>query len=427
MSKQITIRVEAVGSGAVLCPRIVVPMNAMTKDVVFAIESKIGPATCFLPDASDPCSIGTKMDFMSETFFPIPANQTQVVSVYRICPECDAEVTTSISSGHLECLKYHFLHGQSVTEDLFEVAVEHGRLDCLTYLGGKICSLYEVVMLSEIAIEHNHVDCLKYVYEHGCSIDQWMVELAAELGHLECLTYISTIMKGGLGFDRDTLVAAIMHDHQLCLEFMVTHGAEIPDEVGIICLKKSLGCLKILYQHGFRSEFLHTHAARLGKVKALEFLHGIGCVWDQIATNNAAQYGHLDCLRYIHETGGDFTETTISLAAQYGHFECLVYLHENHCPSNRSLLRHVVRKGDMKMLEYLHQTGYPWDTVITAEAMEYGQLEVLRYLFKYGCPFNYISEQQLNRLPLAAAEYYRTVVLKKSKDPSTPTKRKKPM
>lgn len=425
MSKQITIQVEAVGSGAVLCPRIEFPMNTTMKDVVSAIESKIGPTTCFLPDVLDPCSIGTTMDFKSETFFPFRA---EVVSAYRICPACAAEVTTSISSGHLECLKYHLCHGQSVTEDLFDVAVEHGRLDLLEYLADQICSLSEVDGLCEIAIEHNHVDCLKFLYKHGCPIDPWMIELAVELGHFECLPYFVEIGEIGRSFDFDTFVAAIKRNRQKCLQFMVQHS-DIPDGLGYMCIHhNTLTCLGILYRGGYRNPDLDLHAARIGRLDFLEFLYENNHVWNLHAMDNAAKNGHLDCLRFLRENGADFTEDTITHAAKQGHFECLVFLHEHDCPWDQRPLWHAARKGDLHMVEYLVQNGCPQSKRTTQKAMEYGQLEALRYLFKHGCPFyDTIPKGILDGLPLATARYYRTVMIKKPETPSTPTKRKKPM
>ena len=69
-------------------------------------------------------------------------------------------------------------------------------------------------------------------------------------------------------------------------------------------------------------------------IECLQFLHEVGCPWNEQTCYHAAKHGQLDCLKYAHEHGCNWNEWTTYYACINQHQECLTYAMENGCKMN---------------------------------------------------------------------------------------------
>lgn len=161
---------------------------------------------------------------------------------------------------------------------------------------------------------------------------------------------------------------------------------------------------------------LMQYVAELGFFKAMVFLHGRGCPWDEEVCNIAAKRGmfvclkyaiengcpwnrrnvcyqaalsgHLNCLRYACEHGGECNEDTAAIAALNDTTDCLEYLYDHGCPWNERVCINAAWGGKLHNLKFAHENGCPWNETVITQALSCTQerYDCVRYALIHGCP-----------------------------------------
>jgi len=147
-----------------------------------------------------------------------------------------------------------------------------------------------------------------------------------------------------------------------------------------------------------------------GSLLCLQYLHDIGCPWNEDTCVNNAD--NLQCLQYLYNSGCPCDEKTSTAAAEFGNLEVLRYLYKNRIfrcgfdtcyyaalSGNLEVLKYVRKRGcywdedtcvaaaetgNLAMLKYAHENGCPWDDYTYMAAVDSGNLEVLEYLSENG-------------------------------------------
>eukprot|EP00051_Salpingoeca_urceolata_P023558 m.400314 g.400314 ORF g.400314 m.400314 type:complete len:132 (-) comp20114_c4_seq2:2675-3070(-) len=108
---------------------------------------------------------------------------------------------------------------------------------------------------------------------------------------------------------------------------------------------------------------LAAAAARSGSLDALRLLVTThGCEVDEETMASAAQAGSvhvsLECLQYLLEQKCPWDTRATFHAARLGHLPVLKFLHENGCPFDEDCIN-ASMNGDQAVLQYLTQIGCP--------------------------------------------------------------------
>ena len=149
----------------------------------------------------------------------------------------------------------------------------------------------------------------------------------------------------------------------------------------------SLGYYEEIPQEHYTMETMNI-AAKLGKVRAMAFLHERKCPWNECTPMRAAENGHLSCLQYAHSHGCPWNEYTPARAAGSGHLDCLQYAHENGCCCKHRISVWAAEGGHLDCLKYAHENGFPWQEETPFYAAENGHLDCLKYAHENGCPWD---------------------------------------
>lgn len=99
-----------------------------------------------------------------------------------------------------------------------------------------------------------------------------------------------------------------------------------------------LNSQQYLTDHTCQTHLNCSHAARVGHLICLRYLHRVKQQDITGLDTVAAFHGHLDCLKYVHESGVAWSVLTIGCAAMTGHSECLIYAHKNGCPVDITMM-----------------------------------------------------------------------------------------
>ena len=132
-------------------------------------------------------------------------------------------------------------------------------------------------------------------------------------------------------------------------------------------------------------------ASKAGSLQCLQYLHKLGCPWNEDTCEGASMNGHLHCLQYLFQQGCPWNESTPLACVAAGHTECLVFALKNNCPCDCAAAECAAKNGHLSALQafktYVCCTDYEWNGVM-AVAAESGQLHCLRYLHEEGCLMN---------------------------------------
>eukprot|EP01032_Pedospumella_encystans_P014474 gene14474-16617_t len=186
--------------------------------------------------------------------------------------------------GRVDYLSTLHRHGHTWNEKVCEKAAANGHLQCLKYLHEKGCpwnnSIYTTgqlhcveyaleqglqwnMYIAEMVAESGNLDVLQFLIEHNCPVDGTALALAAEKGRVDCLKYL-------------------LDDVHLPVNFAATEVA---------AMNCHLDCLQLLHQRTgttWMDALTMAVAARNGHVHIVQYLHEIGCPWDERAADSAA-------------------------------------------------------------------------------------------------------------------------------------------
>lgn len=330
-----TIRVETVGSGAVLIPYMQVNPETKWKDQIQEIESKIGPATLFLVQHGS-LEFGEKIKHNSTDHVPLGKN---LLNASLVCKECTTNASKACRLGHIPCLKYIEDHGQ---------LPNHLR----------------IYALHHVAAKHGHIEVLKYLPEssmYRSYITNNVVYASAEGGNLDCLKYCLQTCTTDLDFDY-LHVTAIQHGHLNLVEYL--------DKLGL----------------RYNPRFVST-AALNGHLNILKFLFNKGYTMCQTACRCAAKNGHLDCLVFLHEQNCPWTADTCYVAIESNHESCLRYALTNGC-STRAVCTNAATSNNLDYLKIAREYKCRWSVNVCAGFAAHGNLEALQYVMARGCKAN---------------------------------------
>jgi hypothetical protein len=153
--------------------------------------------------------------------------------------------TFSAADGAINCLKYSFESGETLTAEMFELAATYNSLECLIFL-----------------------------HDNDCSYDHDVCGFAAEAGSMDCLKYLC---ENNFPYDEETFAAAAI---------------------------STLECVKYLHSINCKwNEEASANAAEKGNFEILKFLHEHGCPWGEDTTYNATEQGSFSCLTYAVGNG----------------------------------------------------------------------------------------------------------------------------
>lgn len=182
-------------------------------------------------------------------------------------------------------------------------------------------------------------------------------------------------------------------------------------------------------------------AAAAGHLDIVNYLHRIGCPWDNSTATCAAGEGHVDVMDYVLEKRGKWTDQMFMLAAQKGHLNVLEYAYHNRgwslnrfdrsvysywglsdvdmisdnaikyghvhivewliSISNRKagglMMLRAIRHGNLKVLEFLRDAGVKLDESLWDYAVSYVQLQSIDWLYVNNCPGKHRLRERIDQ------------------------------
>jgi hypothetical protein len=181
----------------------------------------------------------------------------------------------------LTLLKYMYRIYNIIPEDIIEIVVRFGYLDCLKFLIKNFNRKYSIFFKNRIcsyASFNGHLECLKYLKENKFPITNETIYSAAKNGQLECLKYSLQFI------DDKTRIGNVACNNAV--------------------IKGYLDCLKLSCENGCPCDgYTFGIAAAYGHLECLKYLHSIKCPSLPTLCQNAAEGGHLECLKYLHNVG----------------------------------------------------------------------------------------------------------------------------
>lgn len=242
---------------------------------------------------------------------------------------------------------------------------EHGSYEEITEAYNKMPFQMDVAFLWSAA-KNGNIPALEFAHDHGASFDiQGIISLkytAAYNGHFECLQFLHQHTK-----------TELYPPSSISLAIMVTENHD-----------KAYEMLRWAYEIGKYplDEDICTCAASKGHLKALEYAHEHGAIWDDNTSSMAAMKGHVDCLQYVHQHGCKIPANILLKSASS--MECIEYV-----------------------IQYIDATWHP-DFIyqLIVQNQDHDILyEKIRYLHeRYDCPISY-RNIYLNDLSPKVREY----------------------
>lgn len=141
---------------------------------------------------------------------------------------------------------------------------------------------------------------------------------------------------------------------------------------------------------GFPGHQLFSHAAKLGNMDFVRFLHNAGCEMNKWACEAAARGCHLELLAWLRviECEGTRDASISYMGAGAGHLAVCQWARDNGCPWDTYAreARAAARGGHLHVLEWLGTHGCAWDSQVTWQAAKAGQLAAMQMAHSFGCP-----------------------------------------
>jgi hypothetical protein len=227
-------------------------------------------------------------------------------------------------------------------EDAAYAAARQGHVSCLGFLL-KICDDLREVDLVGSAARHGKLETVMFLVEAGFRMDSSSYIGAASSGNLDLLRYVLQGCQNPAMLERLMWPAMESGNHE---------------------------CVKLLYRKGYNQQSFtyDSHPALL-----------------------AIKYGMLESLRYVvprtpPPSRGLLRYGLDGADAVRGGLEMLQYVHGLGCKFDESVAAFAVREGNLGALQYLHSIGTPWSVMTLAVAVAAGSLQCLAYAHTHGCP-----------------------------------------
>nr|UMO79760.1 Ankyrin repeat domain containing protein [Pandoravirus aubagnensis] len=178
--------------------------------------------------------------------------------------------------------------------------------------------------------------------------------IAAEGGRLDLMQLLHA---KGHHPDAFALAAAVHHQHDDCMKWLIERGCAIEGEALLVaaCTGR-VDHMRDLRAHGCPwHPCAYLDAAAEGHVDCLVYMDANGCPRDDEAMLRAAAAGQVHVMRYLHESGLDWhPDTCTSALGGRLAFECIVYACENGCPLDMDkCMRLAIKCGDPRCIHYL--------------------------------------------------------------------------
>jgi hypothetical protein len=214
----------------------------------------------------------------------------------------------AIKNGHMTCFRT-LIDNQGLTKVQYtrglEIAAKNGRIEILQYLKDinpdlfRACSVCDCYCL--LAIKGGRLECLRWLVDNGFCLKHeggGVVHGSDESVHgSKCFIWKSP----------NRLNRYLISSRNLeCVKF-VNERTDIRWDVGStpdIIRSDDLDFIKGLYAMGYiRSSNLTKHAAMLGHLELLKWLHETGCPWGYGTIRDARIAGETECLEYALANG----------------------------------------------------------------------------------------------------------------------------
>lgn len=213
----------------------------------------------------------------------------------------------------------------------------------------------------DISVEYGILDALTYCHSNNFCHSKEVFSLACEKGHLECLIFLSEHIIHEPYHHNEPLERAVINGHLNCVKYIYNTFFEKDDifNVYISINKRNLRISKSCY-----NEIL---------IKAVK-------------------YNQLECLKYLYERNFPGVDIVVYAAAKYGRLECLKYLLKNslnkHQINEPKLFSFAAKSRNLECLIYLYEEECEWNEEACFSAVEYNNIKFLRFLHINGCPYN---------------------------------------
>ena len=342
-------------------------------------------------------------------------------------------ITRAAAGGHLNCVKFLRAHGCAWEMSTSKAAAEGGHLECLKYLHEQGCPWDEEA--TQAAVRHSHLLCLHYLHENGCP---WVVDViereAVCSGNLPILQYLHrqgcTFKRNMLGYISTTYTEmAAMYKRWDCVQYLIANGASMCSYLSELLINSNeIALLHFAVNKGCPlSNAVGIHFARTGNLYQLRWAYANKCGLSANMLYVAAKGGHFRCLQFIHEAclkeaaaaeqewlpytfhvsrGSVRLGDIPAIAATEKHWKCLEYLVEQGYPTDKFLSHQLVSAGRIAFYHYAVERGCHVSVQVGVHFAAAGDLEELKYAFEHGCdPSEQIVAAAVRHGHVACMEY----------------------
>lgn len=289
-------------------------------------------------------------------------------------------------NGHIDLLKYIFQYISDDLKIIFKMqrnSVINGHLDFLISLEDLIF-LVNVKDLFHLAAENGKLNCLKYLHKKNCTWTEEVIKLMINNGNIECLEYA---YKNGciLGGDSHCVIA-VNSGHLEVVKFMQSIGIVFP--YAVMHLDMNFEMIKYFHKSGYDlTSSLFDGNVIKGNLECIRYLYANGCDSHDDIIEIAASLNHTEIVKYLHQKSFKMTANVAIKAIRNGNTILLAYLLKNNWPLPDNIFD-VAASNSLVSLTYLHKNGYTWGENTMNECVKSSSLDRVTYLHKNGCPFN---------------------------------------
>lgn len=349
------IRVEAVGSGCVLLPRLEVLDHPTCREVVKRIEDELGPGICFA--VTNPVEFGDKLDWNSDSVFP---SDCRLVTMSRVQ---NLSYHDAIHQGDLTCIKYHLERGETYERKNLYCATKEGHLLVVEYFVG--LDPEEIPgpdKMPYLAARYNQFEILKWFIEKGWQINSQILYWPARHNHLETVKYLLDRLPDGT---HHAFIVAVEEGHLELIQYLheIYHPGVDPQSVEWGLRKhfetKYFKVIKYLHSIGGLPQNLVECAVQNKKTKTFKFLHQQGYPIDPKVCLHAVQNGAYAILRYAARHGFS-TSGAFELAySRFQMYNIYTFLNPTYATPYLRCMKYFRDQGHEKAVKYFEYQAKP--------------------------------------------------------------------
>jgi hypothetical protein len=125
----------------------------------------------------------------------------------------------------------------------------------------------------------------------------------------------------------------------------------------------------------WRGAAVCASAAAGGEIDALRWLRDVAaCAWDEDTCAHAARGGRLRALQFARARGCPWCAETCAMAARCGELEVLQWARAHGCVWTDAVCSGAAAGGHLEVLQWARANGCPWDAPATSASAVYGLL-----------------------------------------------------